>query len=275
MLAKLSRSLGTWVFGSLLLFFFMAVFLFAPDSLPAYKQRMLALSCALLAGLFGYFLTGSLELDLDSFKTPMGEGTLKASGSVGLFVVVLLWWFSPLAPIDAGGGVHTVRVAVLGPQGLPVEDAEIWSSLGGELVQVRGGWQFEIPASRLPEDGRITVHAAQRSAFLTGRTELELDPGQGLSSLAVELRPDRSASVRGIVVDPSGEPIGGARVSVMGFPEEAVTSSEHGSFEVAAHAAPLQEVRLRATKPGFAPMDQYHLAGDEPVELRLFPGDQP
>jgi len=39
----------TWVFGTLLLLFFVSVFTIGPDKLPEFKQRMLGISCGLLA----------------------------------------------------------------------------------------------------------------------------------------------------------------------------------------------------------------------------------
>jgi hypothetical protein len=39
-----SRSAASWVFGLLLLAFLVWVFVFAPDTLPEYKQRMLGVA---------------------------------------------------------------------------------------------------------------------------------------------------------------------------------------------------------------------------------------
>src|ERR1700687_5544487 len=43
--------------------------------------------------------------------------------------------------------VYQLRTVVLDPQGIPVEDAKVWSSLGGEPKKIAGGLQFDIPAS--------------------------------------------------------------------------------------------------------------------------------
>ncbi|MCZ6680856.1 MAG: hypothetical protein O7E52_26815, partial [Candidatus Poribacteria bacterium] len=71
-----SRSQGTWIFGSLLFVFFVCVFVFAPETLPAFKQRMLGIAAALLSGLFAFFLTGDMGLRIESIKSRFGEGTV-------------------------------------------------------------------------------------------------------------------------------------------------------------------------------------------------------
>jgi hypothetical protein len=58
-------------------------------------------------------------------------------------------------------------------------------------------------------------------------------------------------------------------VSVIGYGEEAVTTSTDGSFVLPAHAAIGQSVRLHVEKEGYVPVDQYHPAGDEPAVIIL------
>lgn len=76
------RALGTWVFGGLFFLFFVGVFIFAPEALPEFKQRMLAIASALLAGLFGYFLSGDLGFEIQSIKSRFGEVGVKATGAL-------------------------------------------------------------------------------------------------------------------------------------------------------------------------------------------------
>gem|GEM_PF-4667292 len=94
---------GAWIFGGLLLFL-LAVFAFAPPVLAECKQRILAFCAALLAGLFGWFLSGEIRLGIQVLKSRFGELTIRAGGGMVLFVLVLGWWLSPLAPV-AGNGV--------------------------------------------------------------------------------------------------------------------------------------------------------------------------
>ncbi len=101
---------GTWVFGSLLFLFFVCVFVFAPEKLPEYKQRMLAISCALLSGLLAFFLTGTIGLEVKWIKSRFGDIGVKATGGIAVFVLVLCWWMSPLAPIGVGDTAKIVRL---------------------------------------------------------------------------------------------------------------------------------------------------------------------
>lgn len=93
------RSRATWVFGGLAFAFFIWVFIFAPETLPEYKHRVLALVAALLTGLFAYFLTGDIGVDVQFIESRFGKASVKATGGIGVFVFVLMWWFSPWAPV--------------------------------------------------------------------------------------------------------------------------------------------------------------------------------
>jgi len=96
-------SLPSWIFGSVLLVFVLGVFIFAPNELPEFKQRLLAFTCALLAGLFGIFLSGDLSLRLKAQQTKTGAILIRATGGSALFVLVLLWWTSTASPVKIPG----------------------------------------------------------------------------------------------------------------------------------------------------------------------------
>jgi hypothetical protein len=89
--------LASWIFGGLFSAFIIGVFIWAPPSLPEFKQQILAVICALLAGLFGVFLTGALLLNAE---LPI-QGKWAVQGGLGfaLFLIVLFWWRSPKAPV--------------------------------------------------------------------------------------------------------------------------------------------------------------------------------
>src|SRR2546429_260866 len=78
MIRRQDRSAASWVFGLLLLAFLVWVFVFAPETLPEYKQRMLGVFLAALAGLFAFFLTGDIGLDIQSKQSRFGKLALKA-----------------------------------------------------------------------------------------------------------------------------------------------------------------------------------------------------
>jgi WD40 repeat protein len=80
------------------------VFLYAPDALPAYKQRMVGIACALLMGLFAFLLTGGIRLGSKSLQTPFGEVSITATGGVAVFVLSLIYWLSSVSPITPVSG---------------------------------------------------------------------------------------------------------------------------------------------------------------------------
>src|SRR5438067_4751010 len=80
-----SRSKATWIFGSLLLAFSLWVFVFAPDTLPEYKHRMLGILLALLSGLFAFFLTGDMGLEIKSIESRFGKVVVEATGGIAVF----------------------------------------------------------------------------------------------------------------------------------------------------------------------------------------------
>jgi len=162
--------------------------------------------------------------------------------------------------------LYRVRVTVTDPQGTPVDDAQVWSSLGGEPKRVAGGWEFEIPVGRKPTDGKLTVFAAAPSAFLKGRAELVLARDYN-PAVIIPLQKDTAANVRGLVVDESGGAVAGARVSIAGH--DGVLTDGSGGFLLLAHAAEGQQILLHIEKDGYRPLEQWHLAGDEPAHLTL------
>ncbi|HVF59065.1 MAG TPA: carboxypeptidase-like regulatory domain-containing protein [Thermoanaerobaculia bacterium] len=262
-----SRSLGTWIFGGLFVVFLFAVFAFAPPALPVFKQRILAVISALLAGLFVYFLTGDMGVSGQAGKGVFGKLAVKGSGGGAAFVLVLAWWLSPLSPVDSAD-VTRLRVLVLGPNGNPVEDAKVWTSVGGEPKQVAGGWEFDIPLSKRPADGQIAVYASRESAFLSGSSEVRVG-GDLASSVTVRLAANPAATVRGLVVDGAGKALAEVRVSVVGHEGEAVTTGPGGQFVLPAHAADGQQVQLHAEKEGYEAVTQFHPAGAFPANLIL------
>jgi len=166
--------------------------------------------------------------------------------------------------------IYRVRVTVLDPQGSPVDDAVVFSSLGGEKKQVQGGWQLDIPSASLPADRQLTVRAEKRNAFLKGREQVRLGSDAN-PNITIRLVRDTSAQVRGRVVDDRTlKPIAGAEVSVAGQEDKAITGT-NGEFKLAAHAAEGQTVRLRATKDGYQAKEQYDQAGNDSVTIRLQP----
>ena len=94
-----SQSLASWIFGGIAFAFLIGVFVFGPDEISAEKHRILGIMCAVLAGLFGYFFTGSMKLVTEGKLPGWGKVSIQAGGGMALFVLVLLWWGSDYAPV--------------------------------------------------------------------------------------------------------------------------------------------------------------------------------
>jgi hypothetical protein len=162
--------------------------------------------------------------------------------------------------------IYEVRVTVLDPQSLPSDDAKVWSSMGGEPKKVAGGWQFDIPTSSKPNDGKLIVYAAVSTAFLTGQSQVLLMEDHH-PNVTIKLARDQTATIRGIVTDSLGRSLSGARVNVVGYASEGVTTGEDGNFVLPAHAAEGQQVMLHAEKKGYQPISQGHPAGIHPAQI--------
>jgi len=173
-----------------------------------------------------------------------------------------------VAIIIAQPAIYRVRVTVIGPQGTPVEDAKVWSSMGGEPKKVAGGWQFDIPAATRPADGNLTIWASLDAAYLKGSQEVRL-AGDRNPAVTIRLDSDKTATVRGLVMDRRGRGVAGARVSVAGYASEAVVTQAGGSFVLPAHAARSQNVLLHAEADGYAGVTQWHIAGEQPATIVL------
>ena len=146
--------------------------------------------------------------------------------------------------------IYRIRVVVLDPQSLPVNEAKVTSSLGGEPKRVEGGWEFDIPYANKPSDGRVDFYAEVPASFLTGVKEYRL--GTDFSATTtIPLTRDTSAKVLGMFLDRAKNPIQGVRVGVIGFDQEAVTTGADGNFALPAHAADGQSVDLYFHKTGY------------------------
>jgi hypothetical protein len=165
--------------------------------------------------------------------------------------------------------VYRLRVTILDIQHQPTEDAILHCSAGGEPKKVLGGWEFDIPKTTVPADGKLSVFASIPSAFLSGRADLTLSTDYNVS-ITIQLEPDTSSWIRGIVVDDHNVGLEGALVSLVGHGPETVRTSQGGHFGLPAYAADGQEVQLHVEKQGYTSVSQYHPAGKEPVTIVLY-----
>lgn len=185
--------------------------------------------------------------------------------SVGVLATVGYFYSNHEAGLNS---VYRVRVTVIGTEHTPVENATVWSSIGGEPKKVNGGWEFDIPSGNKSHNGEIIIYAKLKNSSLQGRANLRLETDRN-PSIAVTLEPDESAMVRGTVEDDSGHALPGVDVSVVGYGDEHVATSASGSFVLRAHVADGHTVKLHAEAPEYQPLDQDQPAGTAPAILVL------
>jgi len=87
--------LAAWVFGGLTLLFLMAVYFL--DKGESASNPIIKIIAAILAGLMGAFLTGSIKLVTQGKIKPWGKITIQAGGGAAFFVLVWITW--PTAPV--------------------------------------------------------------------------------------------------------------------------------------------------------------------------------
>lgn len=178
---------------------------------------------------------------------------------------MVLWTYGGVKA-QQGAAVYRVRITILS-NGNPINSATVWSSVGGESKRISGGYEIDIPRSTTPTNGRLTVFAEERGAFMSGKKEIiltdDLNP-----AIVLELIHDSSGFVRGMVRDKRGNTLANVRISLPGYNDVIITSS-NGVFVLPAHVSVGQQVQVHAQKAGYKSLDQWHPAGDEPAVLVL------
>ena len=163
-------------------------------------------------------------------------------------------------------GVYRIRVVVLGPDSQPVSAAEVSTSTGAEIKKANGNWEVDVSPQTRPADGKVTVFASVKDSFLAGDATVTLSD-EYYQSLTIRLAPLPDATIRGIVTDSVGRSAAGAKVSVPGYRDVAVTD-QNGNFALPAHAPNGKMTRVHAEKGGLV-ADLSCPAGNGQVELNL------
>ena len=182
----------TFLLGAVLTCLLIWVFLYAPNTLPTFKQRMLAIACALVAGLFAFLLTGSIGLDSKSLKTPLGELALTATGGIGVFVLVLIWWLSPITPIST---------ETVGPTPTPSPTIESPVSKQNVIPLVPLLTQSRINKVALSRDGELLASAEESGAVRVWRVKSGSPPKELFKS-------GKSSPARCVAIGPNDQTIG-------------------------------------------------------------------
>jgi hypothetical protein len=201
------------------------------------------------------------------------RGPVPAIAWAAVGVIALLG----LVPVLAGAyvssqpeapGVYRLRATVVDARNVPVDDARVWSDVGGEWQQTAGGWEVTVPDATLPASRRLVVRSERASAFERAVDSVTLGSDHN-PTLTLRLRADTTAMVRGTVVDVQDRAVANARVYVEGYGAEGVVTDSTGSFVLPAHAAEGQSVPLWAEKPGVGTVYLNHPAGRGPARLQL------
>jgi hypothetical protein len=143
-------------------------------------------------------------------------------------------------------GAYHVRVVLVRPDQSVADVAQVKSSTGAELKMVAGGWELDIPRENRPADGKVMLSASIKDEFLAGKSTLVLAEDY-YPTATIPLAAVTSAMLRGVVVDEGLRAIAGAKVSIDGNPDVAISDSK-GNFVLAAHAGNGQMVEVRARK---------------------------
>jgi len=180
----------------------------------------------------------------------------------GVICAVFVFANRPLG----GDQSHRLRVTVLDPNHVPVNRAHVWSTLGGEVKQVDGGWEIELPSMPGSAKRQATIRAEVADSAWRGETQVEFG-NDFVPPVTVQLESSGEARIRGVVVDENDDAVPRAFVTVSGF--ETMSTDANGSFNLSAHVAAGKDVQLRAEKPGYTSITRTLQAGDTPVSIVL------
>jgi hypothetical protein len=200
-------------------------------------------------------------------STSRGNRHLMVVGIVGIVILGLIPIITR-AWSESAHGVYRLRAIVLDQFGVPVDTAAVWSDVGGEWKRGDGAWEITIPRSTLPASRVVVVRAARRDAFETAVDSLLLGEDYN-PKLTLRLTSDRSASIRGVVVDARDRGLAGVSVWVVGYGTEKAITDSIGNFVLMAHAADGQHVLLRAERGDLGSVESHHPAGSTPAKLTI------
>jgi hypothetical protein len=162
---------------------------------------------------------------------------------------------------------YQIRLALLDPDGHLV-DATPSVSPPAEARKLPAGWEVRLPRAARPGDGKLVVSASTADGALAGTSELPLGNSCAVTTASIHLRRN-TATVRGRVIDAAGVGVGGARVSLEQYEQEAIVTGSGGEFELNAHAPAGTYLMLHVEKSGFPSVDQSHFAGPDPATIVL------
>jgi hypothetical protein len=168
--------------------------------------------------------------------------------AVCLFLVGL----APLAAVTflSSKGVYHVRLVVIAPNNQLISDAEIKTSVGGEIKRTESGWEIDIPPQTKPADGEVRIYANVPSSFLKGQATAKLDRYY-FQSIELHVSNFEFAKIHGQVLDETQHSVANADVTLPAC-SQSVKSDTHGLFEFDLCVPQGQMVTIRAQKGRFS-----------------------
>jgi len=163
--------------------------------------------------------------------------------------------------------LYALRVQVLDPQGRPVTGSKVRTSAGNEPQLLPDGWwEIEIPAAKIPVDGKLSIWA-EHEEWEGNRVVLRLGDDPNPSATIHLKEPD--SWIRGRVVDANGQPLANVRVTPKdGTPGEASTDSS-GRFELKLAVPRERLIRLQAVRDGLGSGERFCYAGRDSCRITL------
>ncbi len=193
-----NQRLGAWIFGSLTLIFLMFVYLRGGNT----HDPVIRLIASILAGLMGFFLTGSMRLVTEGRFATWGKVTIQAGGGAAFFTLIWLSWpKEPVIPVKVvadEAAAAAVKELLADPKRLeqlaksaarkgPEGDAAVQELLALKPRLDRAVAQLENQAAKtpLPQDVREQLDFVQKTLsrfrltlmhrLAIGLRELEMD----------------------------------------------------------------------------------------------------
>ena len=155
---------------------------------------------------------------------------------------------------------YNVQVTVLDSSGNPSPAAPT-PSINATILKSPSGWTLLIRGADVPSDRKLVVRATDHGS--SGEQALYLGRSPNLSA-TIRLTARTDWMVTGTVFDAAQHAVPGARVTIAGRSEAALTNAD-GSFILPAHAAEGQSVLLHVEGAGYKPVLQQHTVGSTPA----------
>jgi hypothetical protein len=215
-----------------------------------------------------YALIAYSTAALLAIATILGRAKLKRQPALfGLVILcILVLALSPLFGSIFVPRNYRLTVSVTDAAGQRLENPVVHVDVPAQVYVIGSSVQVEIDHDHLPQTHQITVFAQDGSGAQRGQSVVKLaEDHQPSVALRVSRQPTQ---VRGNVFDPHGVPIEGARVSVAGYPEFAM-SGESGVFVLQTQLSDGETVELIVEKSGYRTVHQQHIAGSATASVQM------